>query len=90
MPADMFIRIAENSGLIIPIGEWVAQNSPFSTRKWQEEGLPNMTVAVNVSAVQFRQEDFCELIGSVLHETDLAARCLELEVSESVLQPMPM
>jgi EAL domain-containing protein (putative c-di-GMP-specific phosphodiesterase class I) len=62
-----------------------AQNSPFSTRKWQEEGLPNMTVAVNVSAVQFRQEGFCELIRSVFHQTDLAAQCLELEVTESLL-----
>jgi EAL domain-containing protein (putative c-di-GMP-specific phosphodiesterase class I) len=64
VPADKFIRIAENSGLIIPIGEWVAQNSPFSTRKWQEEGLPNMTAAIHVSAVQFRQEGFCELTNS--------------------------
>jgi EAL domain-containing protein (putative c-di-GMP-specific phosphodiesterase class I) len=62
-----------------------AQNSPFSTRKWQEEGLPNMTVAVNVSAVQFRQEGFCELIRSVFHQTDLAAQCLKLEVTESLL-----
>jgi EAL domain-containing protein (putative c-di-GMP-specific phosphodiesterase class I) len=67
-----------------------AQNSPFSTRKWQEEGLPNMTVAVNVSAVQFRQEGFCELIRSVFHQTDLAAQCLELEVTESPLQRMQM
>ena len=67
-----------------------AQNSPFSTRKWQEEGLPNMTAAIHVSAVQFRQEGFCELIGSVLHEADLAAQCLVLEVTESLLQPMQM
>jgi len=44
-----------------------------------------MTVVVNVSAVQFRQEGFCELIRSVFHETDLAAQCLELEVTESLL-----
>jgi EAL domain-containing protein (putative c-di-GMP-specific phosphodiesterase class I) len=67
-----------------------AQNSPFSMRKWQEEGLPNMTVAANVSAVQFRQAGFCEVIRSALHETDLAAQCLKLEVSESLLRPMPM
>jgi diguanylate cyclase (GGDEF)-like protein/PAS domain S-box-containing protein len=86
VPPDKFIRIAENCGLIIPIGEWVLRTACSQARKWQEDGLPNMTVAVNVSAVQFRQEGFCELIRSVLHETGLAARYLELELTESLLQ----
>ena len=85
VPPDKFIPIAENSGLIVPIGEWVLRTACFQARKWQEEGLPNMTVAVNVSAVQFRQEGFCELIRSVLHETGLAAQYLELELTESLL-----
>ena len=71
VPPDKFIRIAENSGLILPIGEWVLRAACAQTRKWQDEGLPAVTVAVNVSAVQFRQEGFCELIGRVLRETGL-------------------
>jgi diguanylate cyclase (GGDEF)-like protein/PAS domain S-box-containing protein len=85
VPPDKFIRIAENTGLIVPIGEWVLRTACSQARKWQEEGLPNVTVAVNVSAVQFRQGGFCELIRSVLHETGLAAQCLELELTESLL-----
>jgi len=84
VPPDKFIRIAENSGLIVRIGEWVLRTACSQARKWQDEGL-NVSVAVNVSAVQFRQEDFCELIRRVLHETGLAPEYLELEVTESVL-----
>ena len=85
VPPDKFIRIAENTGLIVPIGEWVLRTACSQARKWQEEGLPNVTVAVNVSAVQFRQGGFCELIRSLLHETGLSAQCLELELTESLL-----
>ncbi|MGB7847064.1 MAG: EAL domain-containing protein [Candidatus Acidiferrum sp.] len=85
VPPDKFIRIAENSGLIVPIGEWVLRTACYQARKWQDEGLPAMTIAVNVSAVQFRQEGFCELIKKVLHETGLASRYLELELTESLL-----
>jgi diguanylate cyclase (GGDEF)-like protein/PAS domain S-box-containing protein len=85
VPPDKFIRIAENNGLIVPIGEWVLRTACRQARKWQDEGLPAVSVAVNVSAVQFRQQGFCELIRSVLHETGLAAQCLELELTESLL-----
>jgi EAL domain-containing protein (putative c-di-GMP-specific phosphodiesterase class I) len=85
VPPDRFIRIAENSGLILPIGEWVLRTACSQTRKWQEEGLPDAIVAVNVSAIQFRQEGFCELIRRVLDETGLAAQYLELELTESLL-----
>jgi diguanylate cyclase (GGDEF)-like protein/PAS domain S-box-containing protein len=85
VPPDKFIRIAENSGLIVPIGEWVLRTACSQARKWQNEGLHLVTVAVNVSAVQFRQEGFCELIRRVLHETGLAAQYLELELTESLL-----
>jgi diguanylate cyclase (GGDEF)-like protein/PAS domain S-box-containing protein len=85
VPPDKFIRIAENSGLIMPIGEWVLRTACFQTRKWQDEGLLAVSVAVNVSAVQFRQSGFCELIRRVLHETGLAPQYLELELTESLL-----
>ncbi len=85
VPPDKFIRIAENSGLIVPIGEWVLRTACSQARKWQDEGLPAVSVAVNVSAIQFRQEGFCELIRRVLHETGLAPQYLELELTESLL-----
>ena len=85
VPPDKFIRIAENCGLIVPIGEWVLRTACSQARKWQDEGLPAVSVAVNVSAIQFRQEDFCELIRRLLHETGLAPQYLELELTESLL-----
>jgi len=85
VPPDKFIRIAENTGLIMPIGEWVLRTACSQARKWQEEGLLAVPVAVNVSAVQFRQDGFCELIGRILCETGLASQYLELELTESLL-----
>ena len=85
VPPDKFIRIAENSGLILPIGEWVLKTARRQARKWQEQGMLAVPIAVNVSAVQFRQEEFCELIRRVLRETRLAPRYLELELTESLL-----
>jgi diguanylate cyclase (GGDEF)-like protein/PAS domain S-box-containing protein len=85
VPPDKFIRIAENCGLIVPIGEWVLRTACSQIRKWQDEGIPALSVAVNVSAVQFRQEDFCQVVKRVLHETGLAPQYLELELTESLL-----
>ena len=85
VPPDKFIRIAENSGLIVPIGEWVLRTACAQAQQWQQEGLPAVTVAVNVSAIQFRHEGFCGLIQRVLNETGLAPQYLELELTESLL-----
>jgi predicted signal transduction protein with EAL and GGDEF domain len=85
VPPDKFIRIAENCGLIVPIGEWVLRTACSQVRKWQDEGRPAVSIAINVSAVQFRQEDFCELTRRVLHETGLAPQYLELELTEGLL-----
>jgi len=85
VPPDKFIRIAENSGLILPIGEWVLRSACSQARKWQDEGLPALPVAVNVSAVQFRQEGFPQVIRRVLDETGLGPEFLELELTESLL-----
>jgi len=80
-----FIRIAENSGLIITIGEWVLKSACSQARKWQDEGLPPVSIAVNVSAVQFRQENFPQTIEKVLREAGLDPKYLELELTESLL-----
>ncbi len=85
VPPNKFIRIAENTGLIVPIGEWVLRTACSQVRKWQDEGLLAVPVAVNVSAIQFRQQNFCELIRRVLHETGLDPQYLELELTESLL-----
>jgi diguanylate cyclase (GGDEF)-like protein/PAS domain S-box-containing protein len=85
VPPDDFIRIAENSGLIMPIGEWVLRTACSQARKWQDEGLGAVSVAVNVSAVQFRREGFSEVVRQVLVDTGLAPQYLELEVTESLL-----
>ena len=85
VPPDQFIGVAENSGLIVPIGEWVLRTACSQARSWQEEGLPAVSIAINVSAVQFRQQGFCELIRRVLRETGFAPHYLELELTESLL-----
>jgi diguanylate cyclase (GGDEF)-like protein len=84
---DKFIRVAENSGLIVPIGEWVMKTACTQLREWQDEGLFSdpVPVAVNVSAVQFRQEGFRDLVGEVIQSTGLDPQYLELELTESVL-----
>jgi len=85
VPPDKFIPIAEKSGLILPIGEWVLRTACAQARQWQDEGLPPLPVAVNVSAVQFRQDRFLHVIRSVLDETGLHPQYLELELTEGLL-----
>jgi diguanylate cyclase (GGDEF)-like protein/PAS domain S-box-containing protein len=85
IPPITFIPIAENSGLIVPIGEWVLRTACSQAQKWQEEGHLRVPIAVNVSAVQFRQEGFPKFIGKMLQETGLAPQYLELELTESLL-----
>jgi diguanylate cyclase (GGDEF)-like protein/PAS domain S-box-containing protein len=82
---ERFIRVAENTGLILPIGEWVLRTACRQARQWQDEGLPALPIAVNVSAVQFRQEGFRDLISKVLLQNGLASQYLELELTESLL-----
>jgi diguanylate cyclase (GGDEF)-like protein/PAS domain S-box-containing protein len=82
---NMFIPLAESSGLIGPMGEWVLKTACAQARQWQDEGLPAVPIAVNVSAVQFRQQGFLRLVKTVLRETGLAPQYLELELTESLL-----
>jgi diguanylate cyclase (GGDEF)-like protein/PAS domain S-box-containing protein len=85
VPPHEFIPIAENIRLIMPIGEWVLRTACSQARKWQDEGLPPLPIAVNVSAAQFLHKGFRELIRRVLDESGLAAQYLELELTESLL-----
>ncbi|HLH09709.1 MAG TPA: EAL domain-containing protein [Terriglobales bacterium] len=84
VPPDKFIKIAENSGLIIPIGEWVLRTACAQARQWQTESSA-IPVAVNVSAVQFRQDGFADMVKQVLHDTGLDPGLLELELTETLL-----
>jgi diguanylate cyclase (GGDEF)-like protein len=85
MSPGLFIPIAEDSGLILPIGTWVLREACRQAQEWVKAGLPWITVAVNVSAVQFRNEDFLETLMGILDETGLDPRRLEVEVTESAL-----
>jgi diguanylate cyclase (GGDEF)-like protein/PAS domain S-box-containing protein len=80
-----FIPVAEACGLILPIGAWVLRNACEQARAWNDAGLPIKTMAVNVSAMEFRSEEFLESLFAILAETGLDPRCLELELTESVL-----
>ena len=80
-----FIPLAEESGLIQSIGEWVLRTACHQAAQWQRAGYPPLLVSVNVSARQFRQLGFAELVASALEENGLSASCLELELTESVL-----
>ncbi len=80
-----FIPLAEETGLIVPIGEWVVRTACLQTKAWQNAGLPAITVAVNISARQFREANLLRLVAKILAETGLDPRRLELEVTESVI-----
>jgi diguanylate cyclase (GGDEF)-like protein/PAS domain S-box-containing protein len=84
IPPDKFIHVAESNGMIVPIGEWVLRTACFHARSWHDRGN-RIPVAVNVSAVQFRQAGFCDLVKDVLDESGLDPEFLELEITESLL-----
>ena len=83
-PAD-FVPIAEDCGLIVPIGQWVVREACRQTRAWINEGRRPMAVAVNISAVEFRDPRFLENVRTSLNDSRLDARYLELELTESSL-----
>ena len=82
---DEFITFSESRGLITPIGRWVMREACRQLKAWQDEGLPPVPVAVNLSALEFRQRDVAAEIAAVLLETGLAPQYLEIELTESVL-----
>ncbi|CAH1086749.1 EAL domain-containing protein [Candidatus Nitrotoga sp. 1052] len=84
LPAQ-FIPIAEENGLIPPIGEWVLREACRQNQEWRKLGLMKITMAVNLSVVQFRQKNLGEIIKAILHESGLAPSGLELEITEGVV-----
>jgi diguanylate cyclase (GGDEF)-like protein len=85
IPPVQFIPVAEDCGLILPIGAWVFHEACDQARAWVDAGLPLMTMAVNVSAIEFRNENFLENLFAILAETGFDPRSLEIELTESVL-----
>jgi diguanylate cyclase (GGDEF)-like protein len=83
-PAD-FIPVAEDCGLILSIGAWVLREACAQARAWMAAGLPATSMAVNVSAIEFRHENFLDGVVAILDETGLDPEFLELELTESVL-----
>lgn len=83
-PLD-FIPLAEETGLIIPLGEWILREACSQTIKWQNQGLPPIVMSVNLSVRQLYQPNLVEMIRNVLNETGLNPELLELEITESML-----
>jgi diguanylate cyclase len=86
---DQFIPLAEESGLIVSIGEWVLREACRQVRAWQDLGLPAIRVAVNVSALQFRRLDLVETVRRALSDAGVDARHLEIELTETALMTHP-
>jgi|KBSSwiStaDraftv2_1062776.scaffolds.fasta_scaffold00196_33 diguanylate cyclase (GGDEF)-like protein/PAS domain S-box-containing protein len=85
VPPLRFISLAEETGLIVPIGKWVLQTACAQNKAWQDAGLPPIVVSVNVSPRQFRHESLVQTVAAALRSTRLEPRYLELELTESMV-----
>ena len=85
IPPGKFIPVAEETGLIIPLGEWILRTACETAAAWRREGLPPITMAVNLSAVQFRSQSLPAAIDNILRETGLPPEMLELELTEGII-----
>ncbi|WP_235822075.1 sensor domain-containing protein [Gottfriedia luciferensis] len=84
-PAD-FIPLAEETGLIVPIGKWILKEACLQNKKWQEEGFKPIPIAVNISVRQIQDEEFIESVTRILDEVGLKPNLLDLEITESIMQ----
>ena len=84
-----FVPLAEETGLIVPIGAWVLRTACGQLRAWRNAGYPTMRVAVNFSARQFQDEDLALVVAAILEQCDLAPRFLEIEITESDILKNP-
>jgi len=87
-PGD-FVPLAEETGLILPLGEWVLRTACSQAKKWQNAGLGPMAIAVNLSARQFQQQNLTRQVAAVLKDTGLSPHLLELELTESLMMHSP-
>jgi predicted signal transduction protein with EAL and GGDEF domain len=85
IPPMRFIPIAEDCGLIVPIGEWALKNACIQVKTLQEAGFPHLKVAVNLSGRQFKGTNLAVIVAKVLQETGFDPACLELEITESIV-----
>jgi diguanylate cyclase (GGDEF)-like protein/hemerythrin-like metal-binding protein len=90
VPPGQFIPLAEESGLVVPLGEWVLAAALEQSRRWQDGGLPPVRIAVNISAQHFRQSGLVDLIEKLLEKTGVAPHLLEIEMTESVMAGDPV
>ncbi len=84
VPLD-FIPFAEESGLIVPLGEWVLRTACEQNKAWQSQGLPPIRIAINVATAQFKQSNFVQTVNDILKETGVNPENLEIEITENVL-----
>ena len=89
VPPDQFIPLAEESGLIVSIGAWVLREACRQTRAWQDQGLPKLRVAVNISALQFRRLDLVETVRLALADAGVDPKYLEIELTETAVMSDP-
>ena len=85
VPPDTFIPVAEDSGMIVPIGDWVLREACRQQAQWRTQGLGGLTLAINISAIQFQRESFPATVQSILAETGADPTAIELEITESAL-----
>jgi diguanylate cyclase (GGDEF)-like protein len=85
VPPSEFIAVAEETGLILPIGEWVLRNACAQAKAWHEEGFPALRISVNVSAQQFALSEFPAQVAATLRDSGLEAGKLELEITETLI-----
>ena len=80
-----FIELAEESGLIVRLGEWVLREACRQLRRWRDDGLPPLRMSVNVSSIQFREPHFCRTVRDIVEEAGVPADQVELELTESIV-----
>ena len=85
IPPDRFLPLAEETGLIVQIGEWVLRTACVQNRAWQDAGLPPVVMSVNLSPRQFRQDALFRSVARILSETGLRPDHLEMEITESMV-----
>src|SRR5690606_790340 len=85
IPPDRFIPIAEETGIILSLGDWVLREACTLQRSWQDTSKDTLLIAVNISAIQFNHPDFVERVSRILESTGANPHCIELEITETAI-----